>query len=390
MSESNIGARKGKGCRNHIWIINGINHEVNSSKKYAQLVAQSFDYTQMFDSMSLNTTISDLYDYGVKDDLLVLLNKVNKNVTISVNTCYGVTEPILIPSLVAQGDMFSPLEAAVQVDSITRKLEQEDKERVEEGVPGLLFRYKGIVPIPSLGLMDDNLTIAEAEFGAEEINVFMNENSAEKNLQFNSKKCKYLSIGRNKETSPSHTLEVDIWNVSYDEEDNLNESEGGKSKMEAVSELKYLGFIISENASNVANIASKKNRSIGTIRNIMKIIQGLGTYTIQNGLIYFNSLLRSSILYAGETYYNLTERNFRMIESIEEDCLRQILKTGKNCPMSLLYLETGVLPARFQIRIMMLNFLHYILQQNQNSLIQKFFRAQCDSPTRNDWVSNIK
>ena len=113
-------------------------------------MAQSFDYTQMFDSMSLNTTISDLYDYGVKNDLLVLLNEVNKNVTISVNTCYGVTEPILIPSLVAQGDMFSPLEAALQVDSITRKLEQEDKERVEEGVPGLLFRYKGIVPIPSL------------------------------------------------------------------------------------------------------------------------------------------------------------------------------------------------------------------------------------------------
>ena len=111
-----------------------------------------------------------------------------------VRYVHGVTEPISIPSLVAQGDMFSPLEAAVQVDSITRKLEQEDKERVEEGVPGLLFRYKGIVPIPSLGLMDDNLTIAEAGFRAEEMNVFMNENSAEKNLQFNSKKCKYLSI----------------------------------------------------------------------------------------------------------------------------------------------------------------------------------------------------
>ena len=38
MSESNIGARKGKGCRNHIWIINGINHEVNSSNKHAQTV----------------------------------------------------------------------------------------------------------------------------------------------------------------------------------------------------------------------------------------------------------------------------------------------------------------------------------------------------------------
>ena len=65
MSESNIGARKGKGCRNHIWVINGINHEQNSSMKHAQLVIQSFDFTQMFDSMSLDITISDLYDNGL-------------------------------------------------------------------------------------------------------------------------------------------------------------------------------------------------------------------------------------------------------------------------------------------------------------------------------------
>ena len=108
MSDSNIGAQKGKSCINHIWIINGINQEVNSSKRHAQLVMQSFDYSQMFDSMSLKTTISDLYDYGLQDDLLVLLNEVNKNVSVSVSTCYGATERVLIPSLVAQGDMFSP------------------------------------------------------------------------------------------------------------------------------------------------------------------------------------------------------------------------------------------------------------------------------------------
>ena len=62
MSESNIGARKGKGLRNHIWVINGINHEHNNSKKNAQLVIQSYDNTQMFDSMSLDITMSDLYD----------------------------------------------------------------------------------------------------------------------------------------------------------------------------------------------------------------------------------------------------------------------------------------------------------------------------------------
>ena len=276
MSDSNIGARKGKSCRNHIWIINGINHEVNSSKKHTQLVMQSYDFSQMFDSMSLSITISDLYDCGLQDDLLVLLNEVNKNITMSVSTCYGFTEPIVLPCLVAQGDLFAPLQAAVQVDSMTRKLEDDDKARVEAGEPGLLYRYKGTVPIPSLGLMDDNLTVSNAGFKAEEVNIFMNENSAEKNLQFNPKKCKYLSLGKNRETSPLHTLEVDTWNITYDNDNNLIESEGERKKMEEVKELKYLGFVISDNASNVANILDKKNKSTTTIRNIMNMIQGLG------------------------------------------------------------------------------------------------------------------
>ena len=160
--------------------------------------------------------------------------------------------------------------------------------------------------------------------------------------------------------------------------------------MEEVKALKYLGFVISDNASNVANILDKKNKSTTTIRNIMNIIQGLGIYTIQNGFIYLNSLLRASLLYAAETYFNLTEKNLRLIESIEEDCMRKILGTGKSCSMSLLYLETGHLPARFQIDIMMLNFLQYILHQGHDSLMFKFFKAQCESPTRGDWVLNVK
>ena len=106
-------------------------------------------------------------------------------------------------------------------------------------------------------------------------------------------------------------------------------------------------------------------------------------------MIYLNSLLRATLLYAAETYYNLTEKDLRSIESIEEDCIRQILETVKNCPLSLVYLETGHLPARFQIDIMMLNFLQYILHQGHDSLMLKFFKAQCEHPTNGDWVSHV-
>ena len=136
MSDNNIGAGQNKSSRNHICLINGINHKQNSSKK------------------NLHNWFCSLLTMSV-----------------SVNTYYGSTEPIAVPELVAQGDLFDPLQTAVQVDSMKRKMEEEDKARVEAGEQGLLFRYKGIVVIPSLGLMDTNITVSEAEVKAEQTNI---------------------------------------------------------------------------------------------------------------------------------------------------------------------------------------------------------------------------
>ena len=229
MTDRNIGARKNESCRNHIWMINHINYEHSQSVKLAQLVLQSWDFSQMFDSMCLDTTISDFYDHGADDDLLFLLNELNRNIVISVNTVYGSTEKVTIPKLVAQCDLMAPLMAAVQVDSVSRRLQEEDRERVEEGRETLLYRYKGCVPIPSLGLMDDSAIITEVGYKSEIVNISMNECSAEKKLQFNEKKCKYLKMGKHKQVVTNQTLEVDTWKQVYDNDDNLVEKEGGKT-----------------------------------------------------------------------------------------------------------------------------------------------------------------
>ena len=79
-----------------------------------------------------------------------------------------------------------------------------------------------------------------------------------------------------------------------------------------------------------------------------------------------------------------------MIESKEEECLRKIINTGSKSPAAILYLEFGVWPARFQINVMMMNFLHYILNQKSESLISRFFEAQLNNPIKGDWISNIR
>ena len=73
MSDSQMGGRKGKGCRNNLFIINGIIHDVLQSKKTKPDLLQQYNYTQMFDSISIKQAISDMYQAGLIEDNLSLV-----------------------------------------------------------------------------------------------------------------------------------------------------------------------------------------------------------------------------------------------------------------------------------------------------------------------------
>ena len=55
-----------------------------------------------------------------------------------------------------------------------------------------------------------------------------------------------------------------------------------------------------------------------------------------------------------------------------------------------MHLELGTLPIRFVIMKRRILFLHYILQQNKNNLLYKFFEAQLRYPQKGDWVVQVK
>ena len=68
MTDSQMGGRKGMGCRNNIFILSGIIHEENKRKR-EPIMFQIYDYAQMFDSINLQEAISDIYDCGFRDDM---------------------------------------------------------------------------------------------------------------------------------------------------------------------------------------------------------------------------------------------------------------------------------------------------------------------------------
>ena len=98
----------------------------------------------------------------------------------AVNTPDRLSDRKTIENSVLQGDIFGSLLASVQVDSI-------GKECAEEGYG---YKYKDILSVGMLGLVDDSICISEAGFKAQMLNTFFNIKTAEKSLQFGAKSAK--------------------------------------------------------------------------------------------------------------------------------------------------------------------------------------------------------
>ena len=69
--------------------------------------------------------------------------------------------------------------------------------------------------------------------------------------------------------------------------------------------------------------------------------------------------------------------------------LRNILSAPACTPTPMLYLELGVLPARYVIMIRRLMYLQFLLKEKYDSLLFRVFKAQSENPDRGDWVEQV-
>ena len=384
MSDCQTGGRRGRGCRNNILIVNGIIHDTLASKKKHPVVLQIYDYRQMFDAIGLKEALSDIFDVGVKDDNFTLLFEANKDIRMAVKTPYGLTDRQMIENVVLQGDTFGSILASVQVDNICKEVVASDTG----------YKYKDILDVSILALVDDLIGITKAGYQAQQMNAIINAKTAEKRLQFGVTKCKSMVVG-GIEKVMNNKLSVDKWSIAHKIDENCNtdileENFDGKVEIENVEKQKYLGFILSSRGNNMENIKEMKKKSVWVSRKILNRLQSLNLnqYFFECGIIFLKVILRSTILYGSETYYNLKENELRALERIEESFIRKLLKTSTGCPISQIYLETGHVPARFEISKRRCLFLKDILAENSESMIYRFVMTQYENPTRGDWVSS--
>ena len=366
MSDSQIGSRKGKNIRNHVWVLNSIICDTLSSKAKKSIDLQIYDYKQCFDSLWLEECLNDMYSGGLKDDKLNLLYSANQLVNIAIRTPVGKTEVGSIEKVVIQGDVFGPMLCSKQVDSFGKECLEEQKHT---------YLYKGEVEIPPLSMVDDVVCIAECGYKSVMVNSYMQSKTSTKKLQFGASKCKKNHIGKQCEDFKCHPLLIDTW----EENEVKNEETGnfqvedvciGEEVMEEKHEEKYLGDVISKDGRNLKNIQARINKGKGIVKKILNILEGIpfGKMYFQVAVLLRNSLLVSSLLCNSEAWFNLTDSELNLLETVDLILLRSIMKAPKSTPKETLFLELGLQPLRELIRQRRLNCVHYILIQGADSM----------------------
>ena len=383
MSDSNIGARRNKNIRNHLFVVNGIIHEALSSKKKTPVDIQIGDYKQCFDGMWLAEAMNDMFDAGVQDDNLALLYQANSKVNVAVRTPYGLTDRFKLEDIILQGDVFGPIECSVMVDSFGKECLEENKH---------LYYYKDTVPVPVLTMVDDAIAITECGYKSSMMNAFMNTKTSIKKLQYGTQKCFKMHVGKTCNQDICPDLHVDGWNVTTVKEvetGNLKQEENyiGLQGMVEVGAEKYLGDILSSDGKNEKNVTARKNRGTGIVTQIMEKLSDIcfGKHFFKVAIILRSSHLVSSLLTNSEAWYNVTQADIDLLEGVDEMLLRRVLECPMSTPKEMLYLELGVLPLRYIIKMRRLNFLQYILKEDNNSLIYSFLKGQLEKPTKGDW-----
>ena len=384
MSDSNIGARKRKNIRNHIFILNGIINEAINNKKAIDVVI--LDFKQCFDGMWIQDSLNDLYDAGVQNRNLAIIYEANRKNKVAVKTPNDTTERVVIEDIIMQGEVFAPLECSVSVDTFGKECQNDEK---------YLFYYRNSVGVPSLAMIDDLVNISECGLEAVKLNAFINAKANSKKFQFGKDKCHRLHFGC--KTSSCPDLFIDTWKIEEKEEYDTNRKTfvdviDNEHKIEPSDEEKYLGDILTTDGKNTRNIAARRARGICNVDKIFTYLNDvfLGPYYFEAALLYRSSLLLNSILVNSESWYNVTESDIQQLESVDNIFHRRVLETPRSTPISIMHLELGTLPIRFIIKKRRVLFLHYILKQNKDDLIFKFFEAQSHCPQRGDWILQVR
>ena len=364
MGDSNIGGRKGRNIRDHLFVVNAVLNDVTKSKK-EDIDIQIYDVKKCFDKLWFSETQNDIYDVGVNDDQFIAIANSNKECKVAVKTPWGTTtDRKVLNEIEMQGTVITSLKCSVQIETLGKETLNRD---------GNIYKYKECLPLPCLSFVDDVLGIANCGADSLKLNSIIQSKMATKKLELGQDKCFQIHVGAQ---TPHLCPKLNVQN----------------NQMKTTSSEKYLGDIINNSGKLNENIQARVNKANGTINTIISLINEIafGHDTIQIALLFRNSMLINSILSSSEVLYGLTNDHIKKLEGCDKTLLRKLLNVPITCSSEAFYLETGCLSIKYILKGRRLMYYWTLLNKSDTELAKQVFKIQKKFPVKDDWVTQVK
>jgi hypothetical protein len=116
----------------------------------------------------------------------------------------------------------------------------------------------------------------------------------------------------------------------------------------------------------------------------------LGSFKYEVMVTLRNALLINSMLANAAVWYGVNKADLEQLEKVDSSLLAGCLAATHTTPRVMIYLSLGCIPVRFILQSRRILFLHYILSQDKESMIYKFFMAMVADPKKGDWWLSTK
>ena len=361
LTDCNVGARKERNIRDNIFVINAIMNSIKNNKE-SDVDFQVYDVEKCFDTLWLHEVINCLFNAGLTNDKLPLLFMENESAQVAVKTGRGLSKRINVRNIIMQGSVFGSICCVVLMDKLGQLVYSN---------PELLYYYRGVVATPPLQMVDDVLGVQKCSEKSRRLNNTIGTFMELEKLTLSEKKCNVVHIGKNDFNCP---------------ELKVHDQQMNRSKQET-----YLGDKIDISGRLRPTIKSRISKGYGAINNILAITNEvpLAHWRICAGLRLRDSLFLNCILFNSEAWQGITNADIQMLEKVDEDLLRGLLKAHSKIPTEVLYLETGSIPIRFVLKSRRISYLQTILKRDTEELIKEIYDVQKNDPIKGDFYDLV-
>ena len=351
LTDCNVGSRKLRNIRDHIFVMNAILNSVKNGNEDA-LDCQVFDVEKCHDSLWLHEVVNDLFDAGMKNDKLALLFLENSSAQVAVKNSSGISRRVTIRNIIMQGTVWANLCCTVLMDKLGKLMYEN---------PELMYKYRGRVSVPSLQMVDDVMVLAKcSSLQSVQSNSVVNSFMNIKKLSLSKEKCHIVHIGKEKVGECSKLKVQD-------------------SQMLQESKVKYLGDQVDSSGTIKSTVEERRTKAFGISTEILSIANSvpLGQWRVRSGLMLRQAMLVNGTLHNSECWQGTeVDKEVSRLNKPDQALLRGLVSGHSKVPLEFLFLETACVPVSLVHVCRRLIYLHTILRKGPSEMVKNIYLTQ--------------